>query len=58
MCEIKDENLSAAVQAVLAAKKGSFLEVQSYENRMTVVYIDDQWQVAHNIAWEIERGEI
>ena len=29
MYEIKDENLSAAVQAVLAAKKGSFLEAQS-----------------------------
>ena len=57
MYEIKDENLSAAVQAVLAAKKGSFLEAQSYENQMTVTYTDDQWQVAHNIAYEIERGE-
>ena len=58
MYEIKDENLSSAVQAVLAAKKGSFLEAQSYENQMRVAYIDDQWQVAHDIAWEIERGEI
>ena len=58
MCEIKDENLSAAVQAVLAAKKGSFLEAQSYENQMTVTYTDDQWQVAHDIACEIEGGEI
>ena len=57
MYEIKDENLSAAVQAVLAAKKGSFLEAQSYQNEMTVTYTDDQWQVAHNIAYEIERGE-
>ena len=57
MYEIKDENLSAAVQAVLAAKKGSFLEAQSYENQMTVTYTHDQWQVAHDIAWEIERGE-
>ena len=47
MYEIKDENLSVAVQAVLAAKKGSFLEAQSYENQMTVAYTDDQWQVAH-----------
>lgn len=31
---------------------------QSYENQMTVTYTDDQWQVAHNIAWEIEGGEI
>ena len=57
MYEIKDENLSAAVQAVLTAKKGSFLEAQSYQNQMTVTYTDDQWQVAHNIAWEIEGGE-
>ena len=54
MYEIKDENLSSAVQAVLAAKKGSFLEAQSYENQMTVTYTDDQWQVAHDIACEIE----
>ena len=58
MYEIKDENLSSAVQAVLAAKKGSFLEAQSYQNEMTVSYTNDQWQVAHDIAWEIERGEI
>ena len=54
MYEIKDENLSSAVQAVLATKKGSFLEAQSYENQMTVTYTDDQWQVAHDIADEIE----
>ena len=36
MYEIKDENLSAAVQAVLAAKKGSFLEAQTYQNEMTI----------------------
>ena len=58
MYEIKDENLSSAVQAVLAAKNGSFLEAQSYENQMTVSYTDDQWQVAHDIACEIEGGEI
>ena len=57
MYKIKDENLSSAVQAVLAAKKGRFLEAQSYENQMTVSYTDDQWQVAHDIAWEIEGGE-
>ena len=57
MYEIKDENLSSAVQAVLAAKKGSFLVAQSYENQMTVSYRDDQWQVAHDIACEIEGGE-
>ena len=54
MYEIKDENLSSAVRAVLASKKGSFLEAQSYENQMTVSYTDDQWQVAHDIAYEIE----
>ena len=58
MHEIKDENLSSAVQAVLAVKKGSFLEAQSYENQMTVTYTHDQWQVAHDVAWEIEGGEI
>ena len=58
MYEIKDENLSTAVQAVLAAKKGSFLEAQSYENQMTVSYTNDQWQVAHDIADRIEGGEI
>ena len=58
MYEIKDENLSSAVQAVLAAKKGSFLEAQSYENQMTVSYTNDQWQVAHDIADRIEGGEI
>ena len=54
MYEIKDENLSSAVQAVLAAKKGSFLEAQSYENQMTVSYTNDQWQVAHDIVDRIE----
>ena len=58
MYEIKDENLSAAVQAVLAVKRGSFLEAQTYQNEMTVAYTDDQWQVVHNIAYEIEGGEI
>lgn len=58
MFEIKDENLSAAVQSILAARNGSFLEAQSYEEQMTVSYTDDQWQVAHNIAYEIEGGEI
>ena len=57
MYEIKDENLSSAVQAVLAAKKGSFLEAQSYEDQTTVSYTNDQWQVAHDIAYEIEGGE-
>ena len=57
MYEIEDENLCAAVKAVLTAKKGSFLEAQSYQNEMTVTYTDDQWQVAHNIAFEIEGGE-
>ena len=57
MYEIKDENLSSAVQAVLAAKKGSFLEAQSYQNEMTVSYTNDHWQVAHDIACEIEGGE-
>ena len=56
MYEIKDENLSAAVQAVLAAKKGSLLEAQTYQNEMTVPYTNDQWQVAHDIAFEIEGG--
>ena len=56
MYGIKDENLSAAVQSVLAAKKGSFLEAQSYENQMTVSYTNDQWQVAHDIAYEIDGG--
>ena len=58
MYEIKDENLSAAVQAVLAAKKGSFLEAQSYQNQMTVTYTHDQWQVAHDIVDRIDGGEI
>ena len=58
MYEIKDENLSSAVQAVLAAKKGSFLEAQSYENQMPVAYTDDQWQVVHSITYDIEGGEI
>ena len=58
MYEIKDESLSSAVQAVLAAKKGSFLEAQTYQNEMTVSYTNDQWQVAHDIAYEIEGGEI
>ena len=57
MYEIKDEHLSSAVQAVLATKKGSFLEAQSYQNQMTVTYTNDQWQVAHDIACEIEGGE-
>lgn len=54
MYEIKDENLSAAVQSVLASRKGSFLEAQGYENQMTVTYNNDQWQLAHDIADEIE----
>ena len=55
MFEIKDENLSAAVQSILSARNGSFLEAQSYENQMTVEYSHDQWQVAHDIADEIEK---
>ena len=58
MYEIEDENLCAAVQSILVSRRGSFLEAQSYEEQMTVLYDDDQWQVAHDIADRIERGEI
>ena len=43
-------DLGNAVEAILTAKKGSFLEADSYERGMSKKFTQSEWDVAHEIA--------
>ena len=54
--EIANENnidsvdLGNAVEAVLASRKGSYLEADRYERGMSRKFTQAEWDVAHHIA--------
>ena len=61
--EIANENsfdsadLGNAVEAVLASRKGSYLEADRYERGMSRKFTQAEWDVAHKIADVYERRE-
>ena len=48
-------DLGNAVSAVIASRKGSFLEADSYERGMSRKFTQAEWDVAHQIANVYER---
>ena len=52
---IDSVDLGNAVEAVLASRKGSYLEADSYERGMSRKFTYAQWEVAHQIADAYER---
>ena len=59
--EIANENnidsvdLGNAVGAIIAARKGSYFEADSYERGMSRKFTQAEWKVAHQIADAYER---
>lgn len=47
---IDNIDLGNAVEAILASRKGSFLEADSYEKCMSRKFTGAEWDVAHEIA--------
>ena len=52
---IDNIDLGNAVEAVLASRKGSYLEADSYERGMSRKFTQAEWEVAHQIADAYER---
>ena len=52
---IDSVDLGNAVEAVLASRKGSYLEADSYERGMSRKFTHEEWEVAHQIADAYER---
>ena len=52
---IDNIDLGNAVSAVIASRKGSFLEADGYERGMTRKFTYAEWEVAHQIADAYER---
>ena len=48
-------DLGNAVSAVIASRKGSFLEADGYERGMSRKFTQAEWEVAHQIANVYER---
>ena len=59
--EIANENnidsvdLGNAVGAIIAARKGSYFEADSYERGMSRKFTQAEWDVAHDIVDDYER---
>ena len=60
--EIANENnidsvdLGNAVEAIIASRKGSYLEAYRYERGMSRKFTQSEWDVAHEIADDYEKG--
>ena len=52
---IDNIDLGNAVSAVIASRKGSFLEARGYERGMSRKFTHAEWEVAHQIADAYER---
>ena len=52
---INSIDLGNAVSAVIAARKGSFLEADGYERGMSRKFTHAEWEVAHQIADAYEK---
>ena len=52
---IDSVDLGNAVEAVLASRKGSYLEAYRYERGMSKKFTQSEWDVAHEIADDYEK---
>ena len=52
---INSIDLGNAVSAVIASRKGSYFEADSYERGMSRKFTYAEWEVAHQIADAYER---
>ena len=52
---IDSVDLGNAVEAVLASRKGSYLEADRYERGMSRKFTHAEWDVAHEIADDYEK---
>ena len=52
---INSIDLGNAVSAIIAARKGSYFEADSYERGMSRKFTYAEWEVAHQIADAYER---
>ena len=53
---IDSVDLGNAVEAVLASRKGSYFEADRYERGMSRKFTQAEWDVAHDIADDYEKG--
>lgn len=52
---IDSVDLGNAVEAIIASRKGSYFEADSYERGMSRKFTYAEWEVAHQIADAYER---
>lgn len=52
---IDSVDLGNAVGAIIASRKGSYLEAYSYERGMSRKFTQAEWDVAHDIADDYEK---
>ena len=52
---IDSVDLGNAVSAIIASRKGSYLEAYSYERGMSRKFTQAEWDVAHDIADDYEK---
>ena len=52
---INSIDLGNAVSAIIAARKGSYFEADSYERGMSRKFTHAEWDVAHDIVDDYER---
>lgn len=52
---IDSVDLGNAVGAIIAARKGSYFEADSYERGMSRKFTQADWDVAHDIADDYEK---
>ena len=52
---IDSVDLGNAVEAVLASRKGSYFEADSYERGMSRKFTQAEWDVAHDIVDDYEK---
>ena len=52
---IDSVDLGNAVEAIIAARKGSYFEADRYERGMSRKFTQSEWDVAHEIADDYEK---
>ena len=52
---IDSVDLGNAVEAIIAARKGSYFEADRYERGMSRKFTQAEWDVAHDIADDYEK---
>ena len=52
---IDSVDLGNAVEAIIASRKGSYLEAYRYERGMSKKFTQSEWDVAHEIADDYEK---